>query len=56
MSNDYPGGLRPDAPADFYLLAILEELRAIRAALTPAVEPTTAPAPKPRARARKTED
>jgi hypothetical protein len=35
MSNDYPGGLRPDSAADFYLLAILDELRAIRAALAP---------------------
>lgn len=32
---EYPGGLRPDSPADFYLLAILDELRAIRAALEP---------------------
>lgn len=41
---DYPGGLRPDAPADFYLLAILAELQAIRAALEP---------PKPTTRTRK---
>ena len=41
MTNDYPGGLKPDSASDFYLLAILEELRALRAAVAP---------PKPAAR------
>jgi hypothetical protein len=41
---------KPDSSADFYLLAILDEVRAIRAALEP-VEPP--PAPEPKARARK---
>jgi hypothetical protein len=45
VTNDYPGGLRPDSASDFYLLAILTELRALRAALE---------APKPAPATRKT--
>ncbi len=41
---------RPDTTVEVYLAAILDELRGIRAALTPAVEPTPVPAPKSRAR------
>lgn len=54
-SNEYPGGLRPDLPADFYLLAILDELRAMRQLLEQgAASPAPAPAAAPKTpRARK---
>jgi hypothetical protein len=48
VSNDFPGGLKPDSASDFYLLAILEELRAIRAALEPKPAPPARKSTSPR--------
>jgi hypothetical protein len=45
---EYPGGQRPDSPGDFYLLANLDELRAIRAHLEVSTSPQP-PAPAKRA-------
>ncbi len=41
---------KPETTTEVYLAEVLDELRALNAALTPAVEPDQAPAPKPRTR------